>query len=129
MLKFKHKRPEYALPPFPSVYCIHWFKIKGGWHGYQRSGWKWLNYITLAEDVGIDPYTLYNLLWYDKRVLRSHLQPIADAMTWRFEVLVDELRKERKRRWVMKVRRMSRYELLNNADAPNDPWEYIKRFS
>ena len=126
---FKRRRPIEQLPPYPSVYSKHWYEIKAGWHHYNRGPWKWLNYETLAEAVNIEPYELYTLLWYAQRVTRDDLQPIADALGWRFEVLVEELRKERARRWVMKVRRMSRYELLNNADAPNDPLEYIRRFS
>lgn len=110
----KRRRPLNSLPPFPSVYCVHWYNIRAGWHKYARGPWKWLNYFTLSEAVGIGPYDLYSLLWYDKRVTRDRLQPIADAMGWRFEVLVEELRKERARRWVMKVRCMSKYELLGD---------------
>ena len=114
MSQHSRRRPLDSLPPYPSLYCIPWYKIKGGWHGYQRGPWKWLNYLTLADAVGLEPYILYNVLWYEKRLTRHELQPIADAFGWRLEVLVEELRKERKRRWVMKVRRMSRYELMGD---------------
>lgn len=107
-------RSPNQLPQFPSLYCIPWHRIKGGWKGYQRGPWKWLNYRTLADAVGIEPYDLYVLLWYDKRVTRERLQPIADAMGWTLEVLVEELRKERARRWELRVRKMSKYELMGD---------------
>lgn len=64
--------------------------------------------------MGLEPYNLYLVLWYARRLTRNELQPIADALGWRFEVLIEELRKERARRWAMKIKRMSKYELLGD---------------